>query len=414
MSPTCPTRSVPPLLGWAAGFAAAAVVAAGVAAAAGAAWRRPRPPGGRQCGRLRRLGGLRGLGCCRCGPVWGLLGAGCQEEVRRLRRASVGPPADSAAMASRPAGTSLVAPYRCHIHVIASMSGRRGRADAASDETGRNPCLPGSKADPLRWEGTMLPDAADTGAAAMREPTVESQYRVTPVTGPRPGRVLSWRRRAAGQGGRVEDDGGRSHARIAQLEAENAALRERSRSARDRASPRRWSSRRRPPKSCGSSPPRRPTARPSWTRSSRAPARLADAHGSRRSSARGRRAACIVAAVARRARACRVRSASPSRPPDTVTVGGRSSSGARSTSPMRPPAEWFPTASPAAPVLAAITVARRAAAPRGGAIGAHRVPRGPRPFSAARSRCWRRSPTRPSSPSRTPGCSRSWSSATPS
>ena len=27
--------------------------------------------------------------------------------------------------------------------------------------------------------------------------------------------------------------------------------------------------------------------------------------------------------------------------------------------------------------------------------------------------CWRRSPTRPSSPSRTPGCSRSWSSATP-
>ena len=32
----------------------------------------------------------------------------------------------------------------------------------------------------------------------------------------------------------------------------------------------------------------------------------------------------------------------------------------------------------------------------------------------ARSPCWRRSPTRPSSPSRTPGCSRSWSSATPS
>ena len=32
----------------------------------------------------------------------------------------------------------------------------------------------------------------------------------------------------------------------------------------------------------------------------------------------------------------------------------------------------------------------------------------------SRSRCWRRSRTRPSSPSRTPGCSRSWSSATPS
>ena len=33
---------------------------------------------------------------------------------------------------------------------------------------------------------------------------------------------------------------------------------------------------------------------------------------------------------------------------------------------------------------------------------------------SSRSRCWRRSPTRRSSPSRTPGCSRSWSSATPS
>ena len=33
---------------------------------------------------------------------------------------------------------------------------------------------------------------------------------------------------------------------------------------------------------------------------------------------------------------------------------------------------------------------------------------------SSRSRCWRRSRTRPSSPSRTPACSRSWSSATPS
>ena len=34
------------------------------------------------------------------------------------------------------------------------------------------------------------------------------------------------------------------------------------------------------------------------------------------------------------------------------------------------------------------------------------------PFTEPRSRCWRRSRTRPSSRSRTPGCSRSWSSAT--
>ena len=40
--------------------------------------------------------------------------------------------------------------------------------------------------------------------------------------------------------------------------------------------------------------------------------------------------------------------------------------------------------------------------------------RGPAVHRRSRSRCWRRSPTRPSSPSRTPGCSRSWSSATPS
>ena len=37
-----------------------------------------------------------------------------------------------------------------------------------------------------------------------------------------------------------------------------------------------------------------------------------------------------------------------------------------------------------------------------------------RPFTDRRSPCWRRSRTRPSSPSRTPACSRSWSSATPS
>ena len=57
----------------------------------------------------------------------------------------------------------------------------------------------------------------------------------------------------------------------------------------------------------------------------------------------------------------------------------------------------------------------RAAAPRGDAIGADRrrraTRRGRSPTS--RSPCWRRSRTRPSSPSRTPGCSRSWSSATP-
>ena len=47
-------------------------------------------------------------------------------------------------------------------------------------------------------------------------------------------------------------------------------------------------------------------------------------------------------------------------------------------------------------------------------IGAHHAAalRGAGRSRSSRSRCWRRSRTRPSSPSRTPGCSRSWSSAT--
>ena len=93
----------------------------------------------------------------------------------------------------------------------------------------------------------------------------------------------------------------------------------------------------------------------------------------------------------------------------------RCSTRARSTWPTAGRGEEFPESSETAPSLGLRTIlyvpadAGRAAI---GAISLRRTEVSPSP--TARSRCCRPSPTRPSSPSRTSGCSRSWRRATAS
>ena len=178
---------------------------------------------------------------------------------------------------------------------------------------------------------------------------------------------------------------------------------------------RRWSSRRRPPRSCASSPPRRPISSRCSRRSPRA------------------RPGCAAPASARSVRVDGETRYAASRTawPDAADrrergpslADGDDRAGRRRTAhhPRRRSWPADPTPSIRLAVRSAAMGHRTTLAMpllrEGVPIGVHRhVDATARsvPFSTSRSRSWRRSPTRPSSPSRTPGCSRSWSSATAS
>ena len=172
------------------------------------------------------------------------------------------------------------------------------------------------------------------------------------------------------------------------------------------SSPRRWSSRRRPPRSCGSSPARRPISSRCSTRSPRS------ARPSVRRADRGRSSArltdellpalvgalhCgphggVVAARSRPRRGGRGRPGDPRR-------RRRSRPGRR----LRPSSrcERARTRAGAARRMLAVPMLREGGADRRDLVGAIAPARSP----TSRSRCSRPSPTRRSSPSRTCGCS---------
>ena len=177
---------------------------------------------------------------------------------------------------------------------------------------------------------------------------------------------------------------------------------------------RRWSSRPPPPRSCGSSRPRRRTCSRSSTRSSRAP-RALSAPTARSSSTVEATACGRGARYGRSATDARGLDRAARRDPITSGHDGRPGVPGTSDDPRRgrarPPSSEFPDVGVRISDGAGARSHSRPAAAR---RRADRRPRGARdcevrPFTErSRSRCWRRSRTRRSSPSRTPGCSRSW------
>ena len=186
-------------------------------------------------------------------------------------------------------------------------------------------------------------------------------------------------------------------------------------------SPRPWSSRRRPARSCASSAARPPTSSRSSTRSSRARCGSASArtgaavHGSTGT-------LCIVVGASRPAApssmACAPASFPLRRRPGTRVRAGRSSTGAVVAHPGRagrmPSIDAPPSRSSdrdSARLLGGPDAPRRRL-PIGVIDLSARG--GPRRSPTSRSRSCRPSPTRPSSPSRTSACSPSWRRATAS